>query len=67
MLAVVSWQCSCGMNVKAMYETGSKTRIRCPKSLCKIVHDVDGEITELWIKDGSTNWQPQEMRSLIVR
>ena len=67
MLAVVSWQCDCGMNVKAMYETGGKTKVRCPKSACTIVHDVDGEITDFWIKDDSADWRPQEVRSLIVR
>src|SRR5438128_7849928 len=66
MLAVVSWKCDCGMNVKAMYETGGKTSLRCPESLCKNIHDVEGEITELWIKDDSTDWRPQEVRSLIV-
>jgi len=54
------------MNVKAMYETGGKTSLRCPESLCKNIHDVEGEITELWIKDDSTDWRPQEVRSLIV-
>jgi len=66
MLAVVSWQCDCGMNVKAMYETDEMTRVRCPKSFCKITHVVDGKITAFWIKDDSTEWQPHEVRDLIV-
>jgi hypothetical protein len=66
MLAVVSWKCECGMNVKAMYETGGTTKVRCPKSGCRIIYNVDGEISELWTRDDSTDWRPQEVRSLIV-
>jgi len=67
MLAVFSWQCSCGMNVKAMYETDGITRIRCPKAFCKITHPVDGKIIDLWIKDhDASKWQPHEVSSLIV-
>ena len=67
MLAVVSWQCLCGMNVKVMYETNRKTKVRCPNSFCKITHTVDGKITELWIKGESAGWRGHEVRSLIVR
>ena len=66
MLSVVSWQCNCGMNVKAMYETGSITHVRCPNTFCKTTHIVDGEITELWIKDDSLNWRPYDFSNLIV-
>ena len=41
--AVVSWQCDCGMRVKAMYETDGVTTVRCPNSFCKIPHIVDGK------------------------
>ena len=67
MLAVVSWQCGCGMNVKAMYETDEKTTVRCPNSYCKITHIVDGKVTGLWIKDGPATWRPHIFTDLIVR
>jgi hypothetical protein len=54
------------MNVKAMYETGSITHVRCPNTFCKTTHIVDGEITELWIKDDSLNWRPYDFSNLIV-
>ncbi|PYS03818.1 MAG: hypothetical protein DMG15_10725 [Acidobacteria bacterium] len=67
MLAVISWRCDCGMNVKAMYETDGMTKVRCPKVSCKITHIVDGEITKLWIKkDDSTSWRPQQATSLTL-
>jgi len=44
------------MNVKVMYETNRKTKVRCPNSFCKITHTVDGKITELWIKGESPGW-----------
>jgi len=31
MLAVVTWQCLCGMNVKVMYETGRVGSAACPR------------------------------------
>jgi len=55
------------MNVKVMYETNRKTKVRCPNSFCKITHTVDGKITELWIKGESPGWRGHEVRSLIVR
>jgi len=67
MLAVVSWQCDCGMNVKAMYETDGLTRIRCPAEFCKITHPVEGKITELWIKDDSKGWRERQFSDLIVQ
>jgi len=67
MLAVVSWQCDCGMNVKAMYETNGMTAVRCPGSFCKVTHMVDGKITELWINNDSTDWRQHQFDSLIVR
>jgi len=69
MLAVVTWQCLCGMNVKTMYETDGVTKVRCPNSFCQITRAVDGKITELWIKGDSapTEWQRHEVAGLIVR
>ncbi len=65
MLAVVSWQCDCGMKVKAMYETDGITKVRCPNAFCKITHIVDGRITELWTKHDSKDWRPYDFSSLI--
>jgi hypothetical protein len=69
MLAVISWQCDCGMRVKAMYETDGMTRVRCPQSFCNITYIVDGEVTELWIKpeQAPTDWRRHEVASLVVR
>ena len=66
MLAVVSWECVCGMKVKAMYETGGMTRIRCPKPSCTATHIVDGVVSELWTKDDSKDWRAHDLQSLIV-
>jgi hypothetical protein len=66
MLAVVSWKCDCGMNVKAMYETGGTiTKLRCPNSFCKATHIVDGNIKEIWTND-STGWRPRDWSDLVV-
>ena len=67
MLAVVTWQCDCGMNVRAMYETDGQTRVRCPATFCKITHIVDGKITELWIRNDSTGWRERQFSDLIVQ
>ena len=67
MLSVVSWQCNCGMKVKAMYETDHLTEVRCPNAFCKITHTVDGQISELGIKDDGTDWQRYDFSTLIVR
>jgi hypothetical protein len=53
------------MSFKAMYETGAKTIMRCPKPSCKTTHIVDGLITEFWIKDGTADWQPRDHFGLI--
>ena len=67
MLAVVSWQCNCGLNVKAMYETDGVTKIRCPGPACTVTHTVDGNITALWIKEESADWRLHDFVSLIIR
>ena len=68
MLAVVSWQCDCGMRVKVMYETDGLTRIRCPATFCQITHIVEGKITELWwIKDDRAGWQERQFSDLMVQ
>ena len=66
MLSLVSWQCDCGMNVKAMYNTDGITKVRCPNTFCKMIHIVEGKITELWIKDDSANWRPYDFAGLIA-
>ncbi len=67
MFTVISWQCECGIKLKAIYETKGMTTIHCPKSSCKFTHIVDGGITELWIKDdsGSKDWRRQKLSSFV--
>jgi hypothetical protein len=65
-LAIVSWQCSCGIKVKAMYETDSAIEVRCPNPLCQLIHKVDGKITEMWISEDSTGWRSHAFSHLVL-
>ena len=66
MLAVVSWQCVCGLKVKAMYETDGKTTIRCPTPSCRATHIVDGKISEIWVDNDGNKWTAQDVAPLLV-
>jgi len=68
MLAVLAWQCKCGLHVKAMYETTGITTVRCPdpQGKCKITHPIGGTITHLWRASSHQVWISVPPGPLVV-
>ncbi len=67
MLAVVNWRCTCGLEVKAMYEADGQTVLRCPTPQCKTTHIIGGRITTVWIKEDPADWSELPSANLIVQ
>jgi hypothetical protein len=67
MLAVVSWKCNCGLEVKAMYDADGQTVLRCPTVYCKTTHIITGKILTVWIKDDPADWRELPPANLIVQ
>jgi hypothetical protein len=66
MLSVIIWTCPCGCMVKAMYNTGDTTVVRCAKPLCTSTHTINGKIVQIWTKESGDVWEVEELGRLVT-